>query len=68
MKKRIFILAGFFIVITLACGLSNSSQQTVIAPTVITTLPPPQSPTDTLVVVDEKRIFEHEKFSFTIPI
>jgi hypothetical protein len=67
MKKRILILAGFFIITTLACGLSNPSQHTVIAPTIIPTLSPPPSPTDTLAVVDEKRIFEHEKFSFTIP-
>ncbi len=68
MKKRILILVGFLILTTLACRLSTPSQQTVIAPTVIPTLPPPhQSPTDTLVVVDETRVFEHEKFSFTIP-
>ncbi len=68
MKNQIITLSGLFIMLTVACRLSTPSQQTVIAPTVIPTLPPPhQSPTDTLAVVDENRIFEHEKFSFMIP-
>ena len=44
MKKRILILVGFLILTTLACRLSTPSQQTVIAPTVIPTLPPPHEP------------------------
>ncbi len=67
MKKRILILVGFLIVTTFACRLSTPSQQTVIAPTFIPTLPPPQRPTDPPAALDEERIFEHEKFSFTIP-
>ena len=47
MKKRILILVGFLIATTFACRLSTPSQQTVIAPTFIPTLPPPQRPTDT---------------------
>ena len=67
MKKRILILVGFLIITTLACRLSNPSQPTVIAPTVPPTFPPLDDPTDTPAVMDEERIFEHEKFSFTIP-
>ena len=33
MKKRNMILAGFFVIITLACRLTNPSQPTVVAPT-----------------------------------
>ena len=66
MKNRILILTGLFIMITLACRLSNPLQQITKVTTVRPTLPPPV-PTDSAAPVDDKRVFDHEKFSFTIP-
>jgi hypothetical protein len=63
MKRRNLILYGFLIVTTLSCRIFAPQKQTTLTPKVTLAASPDAAPT----VLVGGRVFENEKFSFTIP-